>query len=244
VGYPKIIPTFLADHVEKKNLQNQLSFNLYVGASVGPDIEDRWANLGMTKQRWPFISGKAMARKINSGEILMGDAHLSNFAKGFEYGSYSAHKLDIGIIEASSITEEGGIILGGAVGIAPEICQRAEKIIIEINTRLPDFRGMHDIIRCKKPPHRRPYLISRVDDRIGEAEIMDFDRDQIVAIIESDKKDNGSLMSPLDDQSKKISDHLMNFFEENVKMGTLPPNLYPIQSGVGNIANAVVINKF
>jgi acetyl-CoA hydrolase len=54
-----------------------------VGASVGPDIEDRWANLGMTKQRWPFISGKAMAKKINSGEILMGDAHLSNFAKGF-----------------------------------------------------------------------------------------------------------------------------------------------------------------
>jgi acetyl-CoA hydrolase len=134
--------------------------------------------------------------------------------------------------------------LGGAVGIAPEICQRADKIIIEINTRLPDFRGMHDIIRCQKPPHRRPYLISRVDDRIGETEIMDFDRDQVVAIIESDKKDNGSAMSPLDDQSKRISDHLMNFFEENVRKGTLPPNLYPIQSGVGNIANAVVSKQF
>jgi len=181
-----------------------------------------------------------MARKINHGEIEMGDAHLSNFAKGFEYGNYSKNKLHIGIIEATEITEEGGIVLSGAVGIAPEIITRADKIIIEVNTSLPSYKGWHDIIRCRKPPNRRPYLISRVDDRIGESELMDFDREKVVAIVESDKKDNGNPMSPLDETSKRISDHLMNFFEGCVKNGSLPPNLYPIQSGVGNIANAVV----
>ena len=38
----------MADYVEENNLQRKLAFNLYVGASVGPEIEDRWAKLGMT----------------------------------------------------------------------------------------------------------------------------------------------------------------------------------------------------
>eukprot|EP01080_Neovahlkampfia_damariscottae_P001756 gene1756-525_t len=240
IGYPKVIPTTLADYVEKNNLQKKLAFNLYVGASVGAEIEDRWAKLDMTMQRWPFISGKEMAKKINSGEINMGDAHLSSFAKGFEYGNYSKHKLHIGIIEATEITAEGGIVLSGGVGISPEVIQRAEKLIIEVNTALPSYYGMHDIIHCKKPPHRRPYLISRVDDRIGDYEVMDFDREKLVGIVESTKLDNGNDMAPLDEKSKKISDHIMDFFESSSRNGTMPKNLCPIQSGVGNIANAVI----
>ena len=32
----------------------------------------------------------------------------------------------------------------------------------------------------------------------------------------------------------------MDFFDNEVKQGRLPENLLPLQSGVGNIANAVV----
>jgi acetyl-CoA hydrolase len=39
VGYPKMIPVALADHVEKHNLQGQMKFNLFVGASSGADTE-------------------------------------------------------------------------------------------------------------------------------------------------------------------------------------------------------------
>lgn len=41
VGYPKETPLALAKHVEENNLQGQLRFSLFVGASTGPEVEER-----------------------------------------------------------------------------------------------------------------------------------------------------------------------------------------------------------
>jgi acetyl-CoA hydrolase len=55
------VPTAIADHIEKntplhedgvlKGMQkdgpNKKKFNLFVGASVGPEVEDRWARMDM-----------------------------------------------------------------------------------------------------------------------------------------------------------------------------------------------------
>jgi acetyl-CoA hydrolase len=41
VGYPKAVPTAIADHVEREGLEGKMKFNLFVGASVGPEVEDR-----------------------------------------------------------------------------------------------------------------------------------------------------------------------------------------------------------
>ncbi|MEE4253640.1 MAG: acetyl-CoA hydrolase, partial [Desulfuromusa sp.] len=46
-GYPKAVPIALADHVEANNLQGKMKFNLFIGASVGAETEDRWASLDM-----------------------------------------------------------------------------------------------------------------------------------------------------------------------------------------------------
>lgn len=43
----------------------------------------------------------------------------------------------------------------------------ADKIIIEVNTKIPSFEGLHDIVGCNVPPTRKPYLIMNVEDRIG-----------------------------------------------------------------------------
>ena len=43
-----------------------------------------------------------------------------------------------------------------------------------------------------------------------------------------------------DESSKKIAEHILNFLEKEVNKGVLPESLLPIQSGVGNIANAVM----
>lgn len=48
------------------------------------------------------------------------------------YGFYTKHKennrLDVAIVEASAITEDGGIIPGASVGASPEIIQMADKV--------------------------------------------------------------------------------------------------------------------
>lgn len=58
VGYPKKIPTALADHVEKNALQGKLKYNLFVGASSGAETENRWARLDMIERRSPHQVGK------------------------------------------------------------------------------------------------------------------------------------------------------------------------------------------
>ena len=127
VGYPKKVPTALAQHVEDNNLQGKLKFNLFVGASSGAETENRWARNNMIERRSPHQVGKEIARGINNGNIQFFDKHLSMFPVDLMYGFYTKHKannrLDVAIVEASAITEDGGIIPGASVGASPEIIQ-------------------------------------------------------------------------------------------------------------------------
>ncbi|KAK0249404.1 acetyl-CoA hydrolase [Friedmanniomyces endolithicus] len=125
VGYPKKVPTILAEHVEKNNLQGKLKYNLFVGASSGAETENRWAKNNMIERRAPHQVGKEIAKGINNGNIKFFDKHLSMFPVDLMYGFYTKHKennrLDVAIVEASAITEDGGIIPGASVGASPEM---------------------------------------------------------------------------------------------------------------------------
>lgn len=242
VGYPKVMPIAIADYVEKNSLQGKWRFNLYIGASVGAECEDRWATLNMIDKRWPYQTGKNICKGINSGEIRMGDKHLSMFAQDLFYGFYTKDqggRLDYAIIEASAITEDGNIVLAGSVGASPEIIAIADKIIVEINTALPSFEGMHDILVADRPPHKKIIPIMKASDRVGTT-FVPTDKSKIVGIVESKMRDTGRALRGTDDVSQAIADHIVEFFTAEVKAGRLPKNLLPLQSGVGSIANAVV----
>lgn len=233
----------MADHVEKNNLQGKLKYNLFVGASSGAETENRWARLNMIERRAPHQVGKEIAKGINNGNIQFFDKHLSMFPVDLMYGFYTKNKsnnrLDVAIIEASAITEDGGIIPGASVGASPEIIQMADKIIIEINTAAPSFEGLHDITMTDLPPRRKPYLIMAPEDRIGTPHIP-VDPEKVIAVVESDYPDQTSENAPEDDSSRAIASNLIEFLEHEVKHGRLPPTLLPLQSGIGNIANAVI----
>lgn len=89
------------------------------------------------------------------------------------------------------------------------------------------------------PPRRKPYLITDVEDRIGSNSIP-IDTEKVVGILESDYQDQTQPNAPADENSQKIAGHLIEFFEHEVRHGRLPDNLLPLQSGIGNIANAVI----
>jgi acetyl-CoA hydrolase len=129
---PQKVPTALADHVEKNRLQGQLKYNLFVGASSGAETENRWARLNMIERRSPHQVGKEISQGINNGNIKFFDKHLSMFPVDLMYGFYTMHKpdhrLDVTVVEASAITEDGGIIPGASVGASPELIQMADKV--------------------------------------------------------------------------------------------------------------------
>lgn len=242
VGAPKVIPTALAQHVEDNNLQGKLGFNLFVGASAGPE-ESRWANNQMILRRAPHQVGKPISKSINEGKTAFFDKHLSMFPQDLTYGYYTRFKendlLDYTIIEATAIKEDGSIVPGPAVGGSPEMISVSDKVIIELNTRTPSFEGLHDIDMPLNPPHRQPYPYTTVDQKCCVTSIP-VDPAKVIAIVESQVADKVPANSPADDVSKGIANHLIEFFEHEVKMGRMPKNLHPLQSGIGNIANAVI----
>lgn len=242
-GYPKAVPIALAEHVEKNSLQGKLRFNLFIGASVGAETENRWAQNNMIDRRWPYQTGKDIAAGINAGRIRMGDKHLSLFAQDLGYGFYtkdsSSGRIDIAIIEVSAITEDGGLVPTASCGVIPELLMVCDKIIVEVNTAMPSFEGMHDIIVQKRPPNREIIPITAANSRVGTPYVP-CDTSKIVAIVESNYTDKGRALADADEGSAAIAGHLMEFFAAEVKAGRLPKNLLPLQSGVGSIANAVV----
>ncbi|EGG17689.1 acetyl-coA hydrolase [Cavenderia fasciculata] len=244
-GYPKMMPIALADHVEKNQLQGKMKYNLFVGASTGAETEDRWAGLDMIDRRYPHQVGRNLRKGINSDKIRFSDEHLSIFANELQYGYYTMNKegnkrkLDIAIVEATEITEDGDIVPGASVGILPEILQMADKVIIELNTSLPSLRGLHDMVSIPLPPHTKPFPLSRVDDRIG-VDAFPCNPDKIIGIVESQAPDATTDNDPEDEVSNAIAQHIVRFLEREVGAGRLPPSLLPLQSGIGSIANAVI----
>ena len=146
----------------------------------------------------------------------------------------------MGIIEAVEISEEGYIIPSTSVGITPTIIEKAEKLIIEINTSQPrELRGIHDIYQTKNPPYREPIPIVKASDRIGE-NFIPIDLNKVAAIVITDKRDDVRPFTSINQNNIKMSGYLIDFLEEEIKRGRIPKELLPFQSGVGSVANAVL----
>ena len=149
------------------------------------------------------------------------------------------NKIDVAVIEASGITEDGGIIPGASVGASPELVHMADKVIVEVNTSGPSLEGLHDIAMPEQAPYTKPYMIMRPEDRIGTPHIP-VDPEKVVAIVEGDYPDRTADSTPEDATSQAIAGNLVEFLKHEVDKGRIPQNLLPLQSGIGNIANAVI----
>lgn len=237
-GYPKKTTMALARQIAEGR---KCRINIWSGASVGPEIEEELAKVGGVSSRMPYYSAanKSMRAGINDGTIDYIDQHLSHFAQQIDYGFYG--DVDVAIVEAAAINADGSIVLGSGVGNIPMLVKHAKKVIVEINTSIPlTLEGMHDIYICAKPPYRTEIPIYKVGDRIGSP-YLECGIDRIDCIVESDILDHVRNLCAPDHDSIKIAENLVDFLEHEQKYGRLPQKMLPMQSGVGSIANAVLL---
>lgn len=235
-GDVKSVPSALADRVKRTG--TPVHINLYTGASVAEEVDRRLTESGLILRRLPFQSDAVLRSAINRGDIMYVDQHLSVTAEKIREGQLG--KLDIAIVEAAAITEEGGIIPSTSVGNSPTFVLEAEKVIVELNLHQPlTLEGIHDIYVPEDRPHRLPLPLTDVKDRLGTSYIP-VDSDKIAAIVITDQTDHFAELAPADEDTQKIAQHLIDFLEGEVRCGRLPQNLRPLQSGVGSIANAVL----
>lgn len=235
-GYPKDVPLALSKRVEEEKID--LKLTLYSGASLGPEIDEAWTAAKIIKKRLPYQTTSLLRNEINNGNVEYLDQHLSHMA---QYVSYKMlPDTDIAIVEAVAITEEGDIVPTLGVGNTPTFVKSAKKVIVEINTaKSLDYEGMADIYMPENPPNREPIPLTSPEQRIGSSAIK-CGIDKIAAIVFTQGQDKTRPFGAIDDVSIKISKNLIAFLEKEVEKGKLPKNLHPIQSGVGNIANAVL----
>lgn len=233
-GYPKAVPLALAKRMESDPFQ----IDLWTGASVGDEADGALARVDGVRNRFPYQTNGDMRKNINCGKVKYCDQHLSHTAQQVREGYFG--DVDVAIIEAVCIKEDGSIVPSTSVGNSPSFVSMAKKVIIEVNVSQPlSLEGMHDIYEPQDPPHREPIPIIHAGDRIGTTTIP-CDLAKIVAVVACDITDKTRPLAAIDDDAKAMSGNLIEFFENEVKKGRLPKNLLPLQSGVGSVANAVV----
>ena len=235
-GYPKAVPLALAERMKK----DPFKVNIWTGASVGPELDESLAAVKGIDFRMPYQTNKTMQKAINTGEVSYCDLDLSASAQMARYGFMKGKKIDVAIVEAAAITEEGNLIPTTSVGNAPSYVQTADVVIVEVNTSQPlALEGMHDIYVPLDPPYRLPIPVVRPDTRIGTP-FIPCDPAKIKNIVPTDITDKVRPLAAVDDVAKKMAGNLIDFLDGEVKAGRMPQNLLPLQSGVGNVANAAL----
>ena len=233
-AYPKAIPLALAERMKKE----PFTVDIWTGASTGPELDDTLAAVHGIKRRLPYQTDNILRGEINNGSVDYLDLHLSESAQLARVGYLG--KLDIAIVEAVAITEEGNIIPSTSLGNAASYVQQADVVIVEVNTTQPlELEGMHDVYVPLDPPHRLPIPIVKADDRVGTP-FIPCTPDKIKYIVPCDIKDGTRDLAAIDENSKKMSHFTLEFLNAEIKAGRMPKNLLPLQSGVGNVANAVM----
>ena len=240
-GYPKAVPHALARRIMDAKLAGEnFRIGVWTGASTAPELDGALAMVDGIELRLPYQSDPTSRNRINTGDLEYIDIHLSHVAQHVWFGFLG--KLHVAIVELTAILEDGRLVPSTSIGNNKTWLDLADKVILEVNSwQTEKLEGIHDVYYgTQLPPRRVPIPIVRPDDRIGDRYYR-CDPDKIVAIVETHAPDRNTPFSPPDDSSRRIAGNILDFLAQEVKKGRMPETLLPIQSGVGNIANAVLM---
>jgi succinyl-CoA:acetate CoA-transferase len=233
-GDCKAVPLALAERARSEPLK----ITLMTGASLGNDTDRILSEANVIARRLPFQVDATLRNKINAGEVMFIDQHLSETVE--QLRSRQLGPVDLAVVEATAITETGAIVPTTSVGNTASFAILAKKVIVEINLKMPEqLEGLHDIFIPTYRPYRQPIPLISPEQRIGLPHIA-IDPAKIAAIVITEKADSPSNILPPDAETHAIAGHLDAFLRHEVKAGRLSDSLQPLQSGIGTISNAVL----
>ena len=239
-GYPKAVPVALAKRIMDASLRGEkFRVAIWTGASTAPELDGALAMVDGVELRLPYQSDPICRKKINAGDMEYLDIHLSHVGAFVRQGFLG--KLDVALIEVTGIREDGALIPASSIGNNKIWLDYADKVILEVNSWQSErLEGVHDVYQgFALPPNRRPIPLVSASDRIGTP-YLNCPLEKVIAVVETNAPDRNAPFSAPDEASKRIAGHILEFLGDEVRKGRLPKDLLPLQSGVGNIANAVL----
>jgi succinyl-CoA:acetate CoA-transferase len=243
-GYPKAVPGALADRITAARKEGHpFRISVWTGAATAPELDGALAAVDGIELLLPYQADPISRDKINSGHMDYIDVHLSHVARMVTEGFLGP--LDFAVVEAVGVTSNGDLIPSTSVGNNKTWIDQAAQVIVEVNAaQRAELDGMHDVYYGtgypgSGVPRRAPIPITAAGDRIGVPHLI-CPAGKIAAIVETSTPDESTIFAPPDAVSEQIAGHVIDFLTHEVAQGRLPRKLFPLQSGVGNIANAVL----
>lgn len=238
-GAPKVIPGAIAEKAERLHEEGKpFKINIFSGASTSDKCDGVLARANAIGIRTPYQNLPDLRKRINAHDCHYFDLHLSELAQKFRYGFYG--DLDVAIIEVSDIKDDGTAVVGFGVGNVPTYAKYAKRILLELNQKIEGkLYGLHDIYIPLDPPNRDVIPIFKPSDHIGSP-VLKLDPEKIVGVVMSDSYEGVKPFTSPDEVTNKIGANVCSFLINEMKAGRIPSTFLPIQSGVGNVANAVL----
>ena len=238
-GTPKIVPVALANRARAFHEKGEpFKINLYTGASTNDYVDGALSRAKAIGIRSPYQGTPDARTGVNNGEMCYNDPHLSHMAQDLRYGFMG--DIDVAIIEVTEMNPSGEVVLGAGIGMTPTFVKLAKKVILEYSSYYQtSFRGFHDNYIPLDPPHRREIPIYKPSDRIGSP-VLKIDPKKIIGVVPSNESESIHAFTSLSDTTRAIGENVADFLATELKMGRIPKEFLPIQSGVGNIANAAL----
>ena len=202
-GTAKAVTAELAKIAEAEHAAGRpFQVGIFTGASTGDSCDGVLSRAKAIRYRAPYTTNPDFRKAVNNGEIAYNDIHLSQMAQELRYGFMG--KVNVAIIEACEVTDDGKIYLTAAGGISPTVCRLADKIIIELNAaHSKAAMGLHDVYEPLDPPYRREIPVYKPSDRIGTPYIQ-VDPKKMVGIVETNWPDEARSFSAADPLTDKI----------------------------------------
>jgi acetyl-CoA hydrolase len=238
-GSPKAVSKEIAQRaIDEHHAGRPFSIGVITGASTGPSLDGVLAESDAVKFRTPYQSDPELRKRINTGKTQFFDMHLSQLPQAVRYGFLGP--MDWAIVEVCDIRPDGEATLTSSVGASPTFLHQAKRVILELNSRHPAaLRGFHDLYEPEDPPTRRHIPIYHPSDRIG-TETVRIDPAKIAGVVTTDLDDEVSGFDEPNEVTRRIGENVADFLAAELRSGRISPEFLPIQSGVGNIANAVL----
>lgn len=269
-GYPKVIPAAFAKRIENSNAKEEFSINLFTGASTGDELDGVLARTGRMKLRIPYQSHPDMRKLINQGKLNYLDMHLSHVRRFIREGIFPSidvaliEACDVTADGRVYLTNSSGMS-GTYLSLAKEIFIELnvkhplemkglhDIYIPELHSGKPInidyvddrigwflfFSSSEFSLNCLG----RPYV--RVNpEKIKGIVLTDVfesskGKDQLIERRFFVSRLFIAFKQP-DETSFKIANNILDFILHEVDHGRMPKKLLPFQSGVGNVANAVL----
>lgn len=231
VGYPKAVPLALADS------GRDLSLTVVSGGSVGEEIDVALVEADAIDRRFPYQARPPARNAVNDGTIAFHDRNISTLGDEVQYGGLADG--DVAVVEALAVGEDW-LIPTTSIGQTPAFVESAGELVVEVNDTVPQaVREFHDVYRPNKPPNREPIPLTDPGGRIGDERI-EFDSEKLVAVVETDRRDQPYEFRDPTDDDHAIANNLRAFLEAEVERSPLFEESLHIQFGVGSLGNALM----